>query len=391
MRAALATITARDPAFNLDAFLAEAQQAFWLVGKAHAECKPELVQTVLAPALAAREKAAIEESCRDHTVAAPKDEDAKSGQLVSINADGNGDTAVIHFVSTWEPVSGNAKAERRVQNWCFQRSAAARTVQLEEGQHCTNCGALLSASAGTCRYCGTAIGTGIGWQVIRIDEVGAQEAADAVAAMRSIVTEVIAARQASRPEPVVAQSAPPRGRRRGGCGPVLLLAVVVVVGVGVGASGGNSTLHRDVAKVLPFLRHPVLSGPLALTGQIKVSGITASQVPPRFQFQGTCAKQVIRTAWDFTAKLPDGSHFALQVGLPPGEGGAGTYQRPKVTISADAQNASTLSSWTAGPFSTAVLSVHSDGGGDLQFKGLAPGATGGSPLAGHLRWSCSLS
>ncbi len=46
---AVATIAARDPAFNLDTFLAEAQQAFWLLGQAHARCKPELCAAVLSP------------------------------------------------------------------------------------------------------------------------------------------------------------------------------------------------------------------------------------------------------------------------------------------------------------------------------------------------------
>jgi hypothetical protein len=390
VRTAVATITARDPAFNLDAFLAEAQQGFWLVGRAHAECKPELCQSVLSAALAAREQAAIEQACRVGKPTAPMDEDASTGQLVSIDADANTDTAVVHFVSTWRPVSnGKGKGDRRVQNWCFQRQSSERTVKTQEGQHCQNCGAMLSGSTGTCRYCGANIGTGSGWQVIRIDEVGAQEAAQAAAAMRSIMGQVLAARGSYQPLPPQPVRTGPARRSRSGCFPVFLFILLVIAGLGIDAAGGNGTFHRDVAKALPTLRHPRLTGPLDLTGQLIAQRLSATQVPPRFQFRGTCAKEAIRTAWTFTAKLPDGSKFELQIGLPPGQGGPGTYQRPKVSVSANAQNASRFTSWTTAA-GTAALAVRSDGGGDLQFASLPAGQSGGSPLSGHLAWSCTL-
>src|SRR5436305_8163008 len=116
-------IVARDPAFNLDEFLAEAQQAFWLVGQAHAECKPDLCRAVLSPELAEREKGAIEHECADGIAAAPNPQDASTGQLVSIESDAARDTAIVHFRSTWRPISGRDRdEEHRAQNWCFQRS-----------------------------------------------------------------------------------------------------------------------------------------------------------------------------------------------------------------------------------------------------------------------------
>ena len=398
VQAAVATIGARDPAFNLDAFLAEAQQAFWLVGRAYVECKPELCQTVLSPSLAAREQAAVQAACQADTHNAPSDEDASSGQLVSINADANGDTAIVHFTSTWKPVSGRdakpsghaAKGERRVQNWCFQRPASSRTVQTHEGQHCENCGALLTASAGTCRYCGAAIGAGSGWQVIRIDDVGAEEAAEAATAMRSIITQLAAARQASQPQATAPASTGPRRRSRSGCGPILLFIVLVVAALAIDAVGGHDAFHRTVAKVFPSVRHAELSGPLDLSGQVIAQQATATQTTRRFQVGGTCAKEASRSAWYFTAKLPDSSRFTLQIGLPPGQGGPGTYQRPKVSVSADAQNASRFTSWTSTSAGAVTLVVHSDGGGDLHFSGLPAGQSGGSALSGHLIWTCAM-
>ena len=69
--AAITSIAQPDPAFNLDALLAEAQQAFWLVGQAHAKCQPELCVGVLSGDLANRERATIEEACRKEALPWP--------------------------------------------------------------------------------------------------------------------------------------------------------------------------------------------------------------------------------------------------------------------------------------------------------------------------------
>jgi hypothetical protein len=398
VRQAVATIAARDPLFNLDAFLADSQQAFWLVGQAHAQCKPELCAGVLAPALAERERAAITEDCRDGHGTAPGDSDAESGQLISIASDASHDTIVVHFVSTWRPAGGGrGKPDRRVQNWCFQRPAGAQTVQAAgAGERCRNCGALLSASVGgTCRYCGTPIGTGDGWRIIRVDGVQAQEAATALAAMQSIVATMASAATAARlqqglAEPSAPVSTPARRGRRVGCGPILL-AILVLAGLGFYAVESSGSLHHAVATVVPSIRHPRLQGPLDLTGAITAGRQVATQVPPTLPPSGaTCAQASQRTAWNFKAKLPDGSTFHLEVGLPPGTGAAGVYKRPGLTVSANAQNASRFESWTAATATTAVMTVAPDGGGDLQFTNLTSNDTGIGPLSGHLVWSCAL-
>ena len=395
VRESVATIVARDPQFNLDTFLAEAQQAFWLVGQAHARCKPELSAGVLAPALAERERAAIEQDCRDGKGTAPGDDDAGSGQLVSIVSDASHDTIVVHFVSLWRPVgSGRGKGDRRIQNWCYQRPSSARTESAGRGERCRNCGALLSESVGgTCRFCGTPIGTGDGWRIIRIDDVKGQEAATAIAAMRSIMATMAEARQQQQgtvPTPAPTRVSPAR-RARGCVGPVFFL-LLVLAGVGFYAVESTGSVHRAVASVIPSIRHPRLQGPLDLSGTITEQQVVATQVPPRLQPSGgTCAKAALRTSWDFKAKLPDGSTFHLEMGLPPASGGAGVYKRPTLTISATAQNASRYESWSTTPTSIATLTVQAGGGGDVQFGGLALDTPGGAALSGHLTWSCALS
>ena len=396
VRQSVATIVARDPEFNLDTFLAEAQQAFWLVGQAHARCKPELCAGVLAPALAERERAAIEEDCKDGKGTAPSDGDAGSGQLVSIVSDASHDTIVVHFLSLWRPVGGGrGKGDRRVQNWCYQRPSSARTESAGAGERCRNCGALLSESVGgTCRFCGTPIGTGDGWRIIRIDDVKAQEAASAVATMRTIMATMAEARQqqgtAATPTAAPARVSPAR-RARGCVGPVFFL-LVVLAGLGVYAVESTGSVHRAVAAVFPSIRHARLQGPLDLSGTITGQHVVATQVPPRLPSSGgTCAKAAVRTAWDFKAKLPDGSTFHLELGLPPGTGGAGVYRRPTLIVTANAQNASRYESWSATSTSTATLTVQADGGGDVQFSGLTLDTPGGTALSGHLTWSCALS
>jgi hypothetical protein len=398
---AVATIAARDPRFNLDSFLAEAQQAFWLVGQAHAQCKPELWAGGRGAGRAGRERAAIEEACREGHITAPDDEDAESGQLVSIASDASHDTIVVHFTSRWRPVGGGrsggrGKEEPHIENWCFQRPATAQTAQAAgAGDHCRNCGALLTESVGgTCRYCGTPIGAGDGWRVIRVDEVQAPEAASAVAAMRSIVAAMAVASQEQRAAGVSTATAPaaaaPRRRRGRGClGPVLLV-ILVAIGLGADAVGSSGSLHRAVAKVFPSIRHPRLQGPLDVSGTILAQHVVATQVPPKFQSGGTCIQAAARTAWDFKAKLADGSAFHLQIGLPPGTGAPGVYKRPELSLTATAQNASRYESWTATAASTIVLTVQPGGGGDLQFSNMARNEPGSTGLSGHLTWACDL-
>ena len=393
-------ITARDPAFNLDAFLAEAQQAFWLVGQAHETCKPELCQSVLSPNLAERETAAIMQACEEGTVRAPRDEDASSGQLVSIDSDANRDTAIVHFTSVWSTTSKGSKGgkggkagkgERRVENWCFQRVAAAQTVLPGAGDRCHNCGASLESSAGRCRYCGTPISSDGGWRVIRVDEVGQQEAAQAVATMREIMAGFAAARAAAATAPPV-EHAPARRRSTvGGLLRFVFFAVLVAAGVVLAAVGGGGSLHTAVAKVVPQIRYPVLKGPAVLSGRVTAPAVTLTQVVPHFHTGGTCAKEAARTSWEFKGKLPDGSAFVLEFGLPPAAGGPGTFHRPPLTLSASADNRSSSISWTTTPATNATLVVQPDGTGDLQFANLVGDRTsGGAPLNGHLIWTCKM-
>ncbi|MDQ1364721.1 MAG: Tim44-like domain [Acidimicrobiaceae bacterium] len=396
---AVTTIAARDPLFNLDTFLAEAQQAFWLVGQAHARCQPELCAGVLALALAERERATIEKDCRDGEGSSPEDGDAETGRLVSIASDASHDTIVVHFNSTWRPVGGRGKADRRVQNWCFQRPASAQTTEAAAaGEHCRNCGALLSESAGgTCRYCGTPIAAGAGWRIIRVDEVPAQDAASAVATMQSIVSAMAAAgrlQQATTTAPTTAASTP-SGTGWGFARVMriiraLFIVAVILAGLGLYTVYSTGSVHHAAAKVFPAIRHPRLRGPLDLSGTFTLQHLVATQVPPTLQSGGTCDQAAQRTAWDFKTKLPDGSTFHIQMALPPGTGAPGVYKRPQLSLEANAANKSRSESWSDTSGSTAVLTVQAGGGGDLQFANLPVSETGAPALSGHLTWTCAL-
>ncbi len=394
VQAAVASISERDPAFNLDELLAEAQQAFWLVGQAYAKCQPELCESVLSPELARRERVAIGQACENKRAVVPGSEDANTGRLLSLSSDSSGDTVTVHFVSTWQPRSGQGKQQQqqRAQNWCFHRPVSARTVQIHEGQRCTNCGGPLSSSAGTCRYCGALIGAGSGWQVIRIDDVSAERAAESAAVMGSIVAGIMAAHQARTPavNPDVATSRPRRRSRPHRYVSLLLFLAVALGAVVVVGAAGSGKLHQDVAKVFPFVRHPELVGTLDINGQVSAANLSTMQTPPTIEFGGSCKTYADRSSWAFTAKLPDSSTFTLNFSLPPGQSEAGNYRPPEVALSANAQNTQQTSSWAQGPGTSALLTLNAGGDGTLNFGGLAPTETSQSPVSGHLSWNCSV-
>jgi hypothetical protein len=171
-----------------------------------------------------------------------------------------------------------------------------------------------------------------------------------------------------------------------------LLFLVLIVGGGlvVAAAATSGRLHRDVADVLPFIRHPELVGTLDLSGQLTASNLSVMQKPPTVEFGGSCRTYSDRTSWDLTAKLPDASTFSLKFSLPPDEGGAGTYRTSKLILSANADNSQQSSSWAGAPGTAASLTLTPAGGGSLVFSRLAPGDVGGRPLSGRASWTCSV-
>ncbi len=410
-RAALADIAQRDPAFDLDLFLAEAQQAFWLLGRAYAECNPALCQAVLSADLTAREQATIESGCRAGTTRAPRPDDASSARLVSVASDAFDDTIVVHFSSSWSPHAVPTAEdqrdrrhhppppmpmpmpmpEEREQQWCFQRAAGSRTVRSSAGARCTNCGALVEASRGSCRYCGASIAAGGGWRVIRIDDVEKSRTGDADAALQQLigwwsVTPGTAQADASAGSP----------RRRGGprrlarwIGRLITLVLMLGVAAFIGA-GVSGPYHRAVVKVLPILKHPELSGPLDLDGDLQAQQLSASFSGQPFVFRGSCSTFAAKTSWAFTAKLPDGSTFEMHVSLPPGHGGPGTYGPPALKLSAKADNDLQVVFYGLDPTAPGVsLVIDAAGAGDLTFAGLIP-SNGNANLSGHISWSCML-
>jgi hypothetical protein len=167
----------------------------------------------------------------------------------------------------------------------------------------------------------------------------------------------------------------------------LVAAAAVIVAI---AAAGSGRLHQDLAKELPFIRHPELVGTLDLTGQISSTRRSAMQKPPAVQFGGSCATYANRTSWDFRAKLPNGSSFTLQFSVPLDQGGPGTYRAGRLRISAEAENAQQTTSWSGSSGSVANLTLTPGGGGLLTFSELAANSAGGRSLSGQLSWTCSV-
>ncbi len=399
--AAIAAIKLRDAAFDLDLFLAEAQQAFWLVGRAHAECKPELCRAVLSADLAAREQTEITEACQHGKIIAPAPDDASSGRLMSLSSDAFDDTAVVHFTSTWRPVAtpgptgqrqphdghDDPDVDRRDQHWCFQRLSGSLTMHAAQGERCHNCGASLDASTGSCRFCGAAMSAGSGWRVIRIDDIDPQQLGGvegAATAVQSMIAELSSHRQFNQPVPATLGRRLHVGRWIGRL-VTLFVALAIVVFIGAGL---NNSLHSAVVKVFPSLRHPEFGGPLDLQGELQASQLHAVLDGAPFVFRGTCDKQVSKTAWVFRTKLVDGSSFTMTISLPPGSGGQGVHSPPELQLTAEADNGARSQLWAlVGESPNASLTV--DSSGDyLQFSDMI--SSSGGTLSGHLAWSCAL-
>ena len=204
------------------------------------------------------------------------------------------------------------------------------------------------------------------------------------------LTADVVAPEPGSPEPDGEAVAPTPRRSRAGCLPLLLIALLAVAGLALDAVGGHDAVHRVVAKVVPAVRHPLLAGPLDLTGQVVTQPIRATQTTSLLQVGGTCVEEDERSSWYFTARLPDGSRFDLRIGLPRGHGGPGVYERPKVSVAADAKKGRRFTSWASASDGPVALVVRHDGSGDLEFADLPAGQAGGTNLSGHLAWTCTM-
>jgi predicted lipid-binding transport protein (Tim44 family) len=183
--AGLAAITAHDPAFDRDAFLGEAERAFFLVQQAWTELKPDLSRQVMADGIWQQHRTQIaqyEAQARRNVL----EQLAVGGaQIVGAHSDQTYDTLTVRFlaacadydidVRSGRIVRGSRDVEQWSEDWVFQRSSSA-TTNPKGGtlsQRCPNCGAPLDLDlAGVCSYCRAPVMSGrYDWVLTRIDQV----------------------------------------------------------------------------------------------------------------------------------------------------------------------------------------------------------------------------
>jgi len=183
----LAVIAAHDPAFDKEAFLGQAQRAFFIVQEAWTERKPEMSRQVMADGLWQQHRVQIKGYIDENKRNILGDLAVGNLDLVAAQSDASYDTVTLRIraacsdydvdQSSGKVIRGNRRVGEWAEEWTFQRSAQA-TTQIGGGtlsQKCPNCGAPLNVDlAGVCPYCKAPVMSGdYDWVLVRISQLPA--------------------------------------------------------------------------------------------------------------------------------------------------------------------------------------------------------------------------
>lgn len=182
--AGLDAITERDPAFDRDAFLEQAQRAFFVVQEAWTERKPEMSRQVMADGLWQQHRVQINGYLSAHKRNVLEDLAVGDLSIVTAHTDASYDTIVVRVHAACadydvndngKVIRGNHRVGEWAEDWTFQRSSRA-TTQAGGGtlsQKCPNCGAPLNVDlAGVCPFCKAPVMSGdYDWVLARISQL----------------------------------------------------------------------------------------------------------------------------------------------------------------------------------------------------------------------------
>jgi hypothetical protein len=390
--AALTSIAARDPGFDVHAFLSQAASTFLEVQRARSAGTPEAVADMVSGA--ARTQLGLDGSPgpRDPVTATPT-----LGELSVVRAstDAAWDSIVVRIPATFDGKAVTA-------DWCFQRPATSTTTTATGTPTCSSCGAPRGATpSGTCRYCGAQLTPPNGWSVTRVAAItdpaptrgqNAAELAGAIAAMM----QAAAAAQHSGGVAVMEStgSQPRRGSRTSGCGCLLFLLLIVGVPaaiLGYAAANPSSGLHKTLS-FLPFLKRGYITGTAQLSGAVNTTGSTGNFVPGVNQ----CAKMYLKNKQlNFSGTMADGSSLEVKVDSLSG-GPFGTYHYPnnsEIEVSPRlVTKAGVSQQWASSSTSHTSFALSGTGSGQLVISGYAPALTGPNEPQGTLQlainWTC---
>ncbi|HEX9530679.1 MAG TPA: TIM44-like domain-containing protein, partial [Acidimicrobiales bacterium] len=181
----LAAIQAHDPAFDVAAFTASVERAFFTVQEAWTEQKPDMSRQVMADGVWQQHRAQIEGYQRSGRRNVLEGLTVGRADIIRAASDATYDTITVRFLAACadydidtasnKVVRGNKSVDQWSEDWVFQRSAAA-TTKADGGtlqKKCPNCGAPLNLDlAGVCHYCRAPVMSGdYDWVLTRIDQV----------------------------------------------------------------------------------------------------------------------------------------------------------------------------------------------------------------------------
>lgn len=178
-------IKQRDQAFDVDTFLNQASDAFYLVQKAWCDQQPAQSRKVMADGVWVRHKAQMEELGAANKTNVLEELSIGTSTIVDANTDADNDSLTVRFYAVCRDydidkdskkiVRGDREMRGFQEDWVFQRSSKAIT-RPDGGtlsQKCPNCGAPLNLdNAGTCAYCKEMVmGGKHDWVLTRIEQV----------------------------------------------------------------------------------------------------------------------------------------------------------------------------------------------------------------------------
>jgi hypothetical protein len=382
----LAAIAQRDPGFDLNAFLGQAVEIYFLVERAREAGQPELARAKVGGG-------AWEQLGLDRAQGHPRQADPPELGEVEVREASSGayDSITVRF-----PAHRGAK--RSIEDWCFQRSATAVTRPPSQAAVCPGCGAPRTLTpAGACRYCGLPLSpVDASWTVTRVAEVSPDTAASAAAA----VPEFAAAMAALLASPEAARAAAAsrgQARPRSGCGCGLLFWLVAILALGSAGTAlygwlvPASSVHGPFASVIPGARRARITGRLQVTGGLQRNDPLAFWWPNTHKCFNLARTA---TAVTFTATRPDGTTLSLRIdghGFPLATHGLGPHE-DSIVLSYDRASPPAHQAWQPSATTTATGVLSGDGSGELTFAGLNPTlsdpAAPNGPLSGTVRWIC---
>ena len=182
--AGVAAIHAHDPAFDENAFLAQAQRLFFAVLEAWTTLKPALSQGVMASLIWEQQKAQIADYRQRGWRNALDQLTFTSAVVAGALSDSGFDTVTVRINASsadydldarGRVIRGDTQPREWTEDWIFQRPSSLRTSPpgTITAMLCPSCGASVNVDiTSICPFCDAAVISGkFGWLLTRIDRI----------------------------------------------------------------------------------------------------------------------------------------------------------------------------------------------------------------------------